>query len=163
MFAEMRRAGVKVLAGSDLPVAAGVPPIHDELVALVRAGTTPVEALQASTRNAADFLGRLAGEGTVEVGKKANLVLLEADPLADIANTRRIAAVVKILRTANGDVVLTVSGRLTADNVSDLSALIAAEPAGRTIVLDLKDIVLVDRAIVRFLRESEAAILLESK
>ena len=71
-----------------------VPPIHEELVALVRAGMTPLEALQASTRNAAESLGRLAGEGTVEVGKKANLVLLEADPLTDIANTRRVAAVV---------------------------------------------------------------------
>ena len=94
MFADMRRAGVKVLAGSDLPVSSGVPPLHDELVALVRAGMTPVEALQASTRSAAEFFGRLADEGTVEVGKKANFVLLEANPLTDIANTRRVAAVV---------------------------------------------------------------------
>jgi cytosine/adenosine deaminase-related metal-dependent hydrolase len=94
MFADMRRAGVKVLAGSDLPVSTGVPPLHDELVALVHAGMTPLEALQASTRNAAEFLGRLADVGTVEVGKKASLVVLEADPLADIANTRRVAAVV---------------------------------------------------------------------
>jgi imidazolonepropionase-like amidohydrolase len=94
MFADMRRARVKVLAGSDLPVSTGVPPLHDELVALVRAGMTPLEALQASTRSAAEFVGRLADEGTVEVGKKANLVLLEADPLADIANTRRALAVV---------------------------------------------------------------------
>jgi imidazolonepropionase-like amidohydrolase len=94
MFADMRRAGVKVLAGSDLPVSTGVPPIHDELVALVRAGMTPLEALQATTRNPAEFLGRLATEGTVQVGKRANLVLLDADPLADIANTRRVAAVV---------------------------------------------------------------------
>ena len=71
MFADMRRAGVKVLAGSDLPVSTGVPPIHDELVALVRAGMTPLEALQATTRNPAEFLGRLAAEGTVQVGKKS--------------------------------------------------------------------------------------------
>jgi imidazolonepropionase-like amidohydrolase len=94
MFADIRKAGVKVLAGSDLPLATGVPPIHDELVALVRAGMTPLEALQASTRDAAEFFGRLADEGTVEVGKKARLVLLEADPLTDITNTRRVAAVV---------------------------------------------------------------------
>jgi imidazolonepropionase-like amidohydrolase len=94
MFADMRRAGVQVLAGSDLPVGSGVPPIHDELVALVGAGMTPLEALQASTRNAAEFLGRRATEGTVEVGKKANLVVLEANPLTDIANTRRISAVI---------------------------------------------------------------------
>jgi anti-anti-sigma regulatory factor len=58
----------------------------------------------------------------------------------------------KIQRTANGDVVFTVSGRLDADNVGELSALFAAEPAGRTVVLDLKDLVLVDRDAVRFLR-----------
>jgi hypothetical protein len=62
----------------------------------------------------------------------------------------------KIQRTANGDVVLTLSGRLGADNVSELSALLAAEPAGRPVVLDLKDVVLVDRDTVRFLRACES-------
>ena len=57
----------------------------------------------------------------------------------------------KIQRTANGDVVFTVSGRLEADNVSELSALLAAEQDGRTRVLDLKDLVLVDSDVVRFL------------
>ena len=61
----------------------------------------------------------------------------------------------KIRRKANDDVVLTLSGRLGADNVSELSALLAAEPAGRAVVLDLKDVVLVDRDIVRFLRARE--------
>ena len=58
----------------------------------------------------------------------------------------------KIQRNANGDVVFTVSGRLAADHVSELTALLAAEPTGRALVLDLKDVVLVDRDIVRFLR-----------
>jgi anti-anti-sigma regulatory factor len=62
----------------------------------------------------------------------------------------------KIQRTANGDVVFTVSGRLDAHNVSELSALLAAEPGGRTRVLDLKDLVLVDGDAVRFLRSCEA-------
>src|SRR5260370_7149491 len=57
----------------------------------------------------------------------------------------------KIQRTANGGVVFTVSGRLEADNVSGLSALLAAEQDGRTRVLDLKDLVLVDSDVVRFL------------
>jgi anti-anti-sigma regulatory factor len=57
----------------------------------------------------------------------------------------------KIQRTANGNVVFTVSGRLQADNVSELSALLAAEQDGRTRVLDLKDLVLVDSDAVRFL------------
>jgi anti-anti-sigma regulatory factor len=61
----------------------------------------------------------------------------------------------RIERRANGDVVFTVSGRLTTDHVSELAALLAAEATGRTLVLDLKDVVLVDRDIVRFLRESE--------
>jgi anti-anti-sigma regulatory factor len=57
----------------------------------------------------------------------------------------------KIQRTANGDVVFTVSGRLEAHNISELSALLAAEEGGRTRVLDLKDVVLVDGEVVRFL------------
>ena len=57
----------------------------------------------------------------------------------------------KIQRTINGDVVFTVSGRLEAHNISELSALLAAEPGGRTRVLDLKDVVLVDSDVVRFL------------
>jgi hypothetical protein len=58
----------------------------------------------------------------------------------------------KIQRTANGDVVFTVSGRLEGPNIGDLSALFAAEQDGRTRVLDLKHVVLVDRDVVRFLR-----------
>ena len=62
----------------------------------------------------------------------------------------------KIQRKSNGDVVLTLSGRLEADNVNELSTLLAAEPAGRALVLDLQDVVLVDREIVRFLRACES-------
>ena len=62
----------------------------------------------------------------------------------------------KIQRTADGDVVFTVSGRLQADNVSELTPLLAAEQDGRTRVLDLKDLVLVDSDAVRFLRTCEA-------
>jgi anti-anti-sigma regulatory factor len=61
----------------------------------------------------------------------------------------------KIQRTANGDVLLTLSGRLDIDSLSELSAALAAEAAGRTVVLDLKDVVLVDRDTVRFLRARE--------
>jgi hypothetical protein len=61
----------------------------------------------------------------------------------------------KIQRNANGDVVLTLSGRLDADSLSELSGVLAAEPAGRAVVLDLKDVVLVDRDTVRFLRACE--------
>jgi hypothetical protein len=61
----------------------------------------------------------------------------------------------KIQRKANGDVVLTLSGRLAVDNASELSAVLAAEPAGRALVLDLKDVVLVDRETISFLRACE--------
>ena len=61
----------------------------------------------------------------------------------------------KIQRKANGEVVFTVSGRLQADNVNQVSALLAAEVSGQTLVLDLKDVVLVDRHTVRFLRAIE--------
>jgi len=58
----------------------------------------------------------------------------------------------KIQRTANSDIVFTVSGRLEAHNVCELSALLAAEQGDRTRVLDLKDLLLVDSVAVRFLR-----------
>jgi len=62
----------------------------------------------------------------------------------------------KIERTVNGDVVFTVSGRLDAGNISELSELLAVETDGRIRVLDLKDVVLVDGDVVRFLSTCEA-------
>ena len=94
--AAAHRAGVPFLAGSDLGNMNVVPGagLHDELTLLVGAGLTPAEALRAATRDAAFFLGAADSLGTVEQGKLADLVLLDADPLADIANVRRIAAVI---------------------------------------------------------------------
>jgi imidazolonepropionase-like amidohydrolase len=98
MYAElirgMRAAGTRMLAGTDLPVTAEGSPLHEELALLVEAGLTPMEALQTATRNPAEYLGTLGTEGTVELGKAADLVLLDADPLSDIRNTRRIHAVI---------------------------------------------------------------------
>jgi imidazolonepropionase-like amidohydrolase len=68
--------------------------LHDELVELVEAGLTPMEALQTATLNPARYLGLTDALGTVEMGKIADLVLLEANPLEDIHNTQKIAAVV---------------------------------------------------------------------
>lgn len=62
----------------------------------------------------------------------------------------------KIQRRGNGEVVLTVIGRLKAGNVSELCTLLKAEPADRPIVLDLKNVLLVDREVVQFLLASEA-------
>ncbi|MBI4889119.1 MAG: amidohydrolase family protein, partial [Acidobacteria bacterium] len=68
--------------------------VHDELLELVTAGLTPAEALKTATWNGAEFLGRLSELGSIEQGKLADLVLLNANPLADIRNTRKISAVV---------------------------------------------------------------------
>jgi adenine deaminase len=92
----MHRAGVPFMAGTDLSgayVFAGFS-LHHELELYVQAGFTPMEALQAATRNPAIFLGELNSQGTVERGEIANLVLLEANPLENIRNIQRINAVV---------------------------------------------------------------------
>ena len=92
----LKDAGVKLLAGSDMPQAFVYPgfSLHDELELLVRSGLTPLEALRTATYNPADYLGALDSLGTVSEGKVADLVLLDADPLLDIRNTRRISAVI---------------------------------------------------------------------
>lgn len=93
---DMHKAGVKLLAGTDTPVPYCFPGsgVHDELELFVQAGLTPREALQTATRNPAEYLGQLAHLGTVEVGKLADLVVLDANPLDDIRNIRKIHAVV---------------------------------------------------------------------
>jgi imidazolonepropionase-like amidohydrolase len=92
----MYRAGVPLLAGTDAMNPECFPgfSIHDELALLVDAGLTPLAALQAATRNPAQFMGQFDRRGTIEAGKIADLVLLDADPLADIHNTRAVRAVV---------------------------------------------------------------------
>jgi hypothetical protein len=92
----MHRAGVRLMAGTDTPNPFVFPgfSLHDELELLVKAGLTPMEALQSATRNPAEYLNLQGSLGTVEKGKIADLVLLEANPLDDISNTKKIAAVV---------------------------------------------------------------------
>ena len=87
--------GVKLLTGTDTGLPTLVPgfALQEELEELVSAGLTPYQALRASTTNPYEFLGELEDAGTVEVGKRANLVLLEANPLENISNTQRIAGV----------------------------------------------------------------------
>jgi imidazolonepropionase-like amidohydrolase len=90
-------AGGRILAGSDSPeffLLYGWT-LHRELESLVEAGLPPFAALEAATRNPAEWLGTLAESGTVEPGKRADLVLLDANPLTDIRNTQRIAGVMR--------------------------------------------------------------------
>jgi hypothetical protein len=106
---DMHRAGVQLLAGSDFTRASnGVRPgvdLHQELAMLVEAGLTPLEAIQCATLNPARFLGRQDSLGTIEAGKRADLILLEADPLEDVNNTRTIEAFIlggRVVHVAGG-------------------------------------------------------------
>ncbi len=96
LVGKMRRAGVEFLAGTDTlnPFCFPGFSLHDELGRLVGAGLTPLEALQTATINPARFLGREKELGTIEPGKLADVVLLDANPLQDIGNTKTIRAVV---------------------------------------------------------------------
>ena len=85
----MQSSGVKLLAGTDSSFFGSA--VHDELV---KAGLTPMQALQTATRNPADYFGNLDSMGTIEKGKRADLVLLDANPLVAIDNVRKISAVV---------------------------------------------------------------------
>lgn len=89
------RAGVSIMVGSDAPDPFVFPgsAVHDEMGELVAAGLSPAEALRAATWNGAVFLNLTDSYGTVEPGKRADLVILDANPLEDIGNTRRIKAV----------------------------------------------------------------------
>lgn len=94
-FRELVRAGAKFLAGTDVPVMPLVPgfSLHRELEALVEIGLTPLQALQAATRNAAASMGE-ERNGLVAVGSPASMVLLRSDPLASIGNVRDVQVVI---------------------------------------------------------------------
>jgi hypothetical protein len=88
-------AGAGLLLGSDAPQVWNVPgfSVHRELEALVAAGLTPYDALATGTRNIATYLGTADRAGTIAVGKQADLILLDANPLTDIRNTTQRAGV----------------------------------------------------------------------
>ena len=97
LVGKLHAAGVGFLAGTDTPAGVDLVPgvsLHLELQRFVAAGFTPLQALQTATLNPARFYGRLQDFGAVRAGQLADLVLLSANPLVDIANTRRIVAVI---------------------------------------------------------------------
>jgi imidazolonepropionase-like amidohydrolase len=88
-LAKLSAAGVRIVLGTDgnTPWAP-----HVEMADMVAAGMTPMQVIVASTKNAAEFL-RMTDAGTLEPGKSADFIVLDANPLDDITNTRRISAV----------------------------------------------------------------------
>ena len=92
----MYRAGVRLLAGTDTGNPCILPgfSLHDELELLAAAGIPNPAVLRIATLGAAEFLQRRSELGTISAGKRADLVLLDADPFGSIANTRAVRAVV---------------------------------------------------------------------
>jgi hypothetical protein len=91
----LHAAGAGLFVSSDSPQFFMVPGFatHQEMEAMAHAGLPAYAVLEAATRNPATYLGRTAEHGTVAAGRRADLLLLDADPLADVRNTRRIAGV----------------------------------------------------------------------
>jgi imidazolonepropionase-like amidohydrolase len=91
MVAALHEAGAGILLGTDAAQAYHIPgfSIHEELAYLVEAGLSPYEALETGTRNAALAMGKSDEFGTIEMGKRADLILLEANPLEDVGNVKK--------------------------------------------------------------------------
>jgi imidazolonepropionase-like amidohydrolase len=117
----MRRAGVHILTGTDAPLRNSPPGfgLHEEFTLLARGGMSPFEILKAATLEPARYFGMLDSAGTVAEGKLADLVLLDANPLRDINNTRKISAVIANGRLFTG-----------ADRVRLLRAGVPSTPLG---------------------------------
>lgn len=92
---EIARHNTRRLAAAGVPIAVAGPDLYREMEALAGAGLSPSEVLIAATRNGALALGRLAEGGTLEAGKRADLMVLAANPLEDIRNARRVERVMR--------------------------------------------------------------------
>jgi imidazolonepropionase-like amidohydrolase len=92
----MRQAGVHIMTGTDSPLRNSPPGfgVHEELTLLTRGGMSPFHAIRAATYEPVLYLGLLGSAGTIEAGKIADLVLLDANPLVNINNMRLIRGVV---------------------------------------------------------------------
>lgn len=129
-FGRLHAAGVPLLAGTDLAVVGLFPgwSLHRELELLVSdAGLTPAQALASATSVPAQVLGAADSVGTVEVGKRADLVLLDSDPLADIHNLRDIRAVLLGGRYFDKDALLRMAHGLTPRDSGDVTLVVAPD------------------------------------
>ncbi len=97
MIPRLVEAGIGIMAGTDMPLAQLMPgySLHEELELLVRSGMTPLQALESATLKPAQFFGIENCQGSIAKGMKADLVLLDANPLGDIRNTQKISAVMR--------------------------------------------------------------------
>ena len=96
LVGRMHAQGVPIGAGTDTPIGRGLPgySLHTEMERLVEAGLTPLEALESATVRPAEFFSLQDEMGTIDVGKRADLVLLAGNPLQDISNTRKVVSVI---------------------------------------------------------------------
>jgi imidazolonepropionase-like amidohydrolase len=103
LIGKMNKKGVKLLAGTDFPNPYVFPgfSLHDELALMVKGGMSALDALKSATLNAAIFMNKENDFGTVEVGKLANLVILNKNPLENIENTTSIETVILRGRVIN--------------------------------------------------------------
>lgn len=105
LLRRMQRKGVRILAGTDTPNAYCMPgfALHRELALFVEAGLTPAEALRTATWNPVEFLRLTQDYGSIEPGKVADMVVLDANPLISIDSTKRIHAVMRSGRLLDSD------------------------------------------------------------
>ena len=116
---KMNAAGIPIMAGTDAAALNVFPgfSLHEDLEFLVRAGLTPLQALQAATLRPAEFLGLRGEQGAIAAGQRADLVLLDANPLENIRNTQQIRAVVlhgKLLERRDLDALLDSAAHFAA-------------------------------------------------
>ncbi len=110
MVSALHQAGAGILLGTDAAQPYHIPgfSIHEELEMLVDAGLSPYEALEAGTRNAAEAMGEQAEFGTVEVGKRADLILVGDNPLTDVGNLQERSGVMLLGRWITDDEIQTI-------------------------------------------------------
>ena len=96
LVGDMHKRGVPIGAGTDTPIGYALPgySLHTELELLVQAGLKPIDALYSATIRPTEFFSLEETMGTIDIGKVADMVLLDASPLTDISNTRRINLVI---------------------------------------------------------------------
>ena len=107
----MKEQGLPIGAGTDTPIGFAIPgySLHAELQMLVRAGLTPMEALRSATLEPAKFFDLSEEMGSIDVNKKADMLLLDKNPLIDISNTRTITHVISQGRAFNQETLLAMT------------------------------------------------------